>query len=177
MNPQTLPAFLGSTAARVGLATGCGTAGSLTTLAITHRAVTPAIAAGAVTAALAVNGAGSAFSALPRTIEAISNLLTAFIRARADAKATIIHAKVRAELARAGLQPGKTHQAVEMQRLLPVNPDLPHDRRPSDETLIKLHGASRARGSNEHGTSPDTPDTSSRSPKTGSRVVPIRPDP
>jgi hypothetical protein len=62
-----------------------------------------------------------------------------------------------------------------MQRALSVNPDLPKDRRPADETLIKLHGTIRARGgSGESGTSPDAP----RSPKATARtVVPIRSDP
>jgi hypothetical protein len=135
------------------------------------------MAAGAVTAALAVNAVASAFKSLAGSIEAVSNLLTALIRARADAKATIINAKVRADLARAGLDPAKTPQAAEMQRVLSVNPDLPKDRRLADETLIKLHGASRARSSGESGTGPDSPSSSPRNPKAAtSKVVPIRSD-
>src|SRR6266702_3406130 len=106
MNPPSLSAAL-ATAARIGLAVGCGTAGSLTALALVHDASTPAIAAGVVTAALTVNAAASALKALPAAVEAIGRLLTGLIRTRADAKATVIHAKVRAELARAGLDPGK----------------------------------------------------------------------
>jgi hypothetical protein len=173
MNTQSLPAAVGSTVTRVGLAAGCGGAGSLATLALVHKVGTPAVAAGVVTAAIA----SSAFKSLSGAIEAMGNLLTALIRARADAKATIINAKVRAELARAGLDPGKTPQAAEMQRALSVNPDLPKDRRPADETLIKLHGATRPRGSSESPASPDTPGNSPRSPKTAaSKVVPIRSD-
>jgi hypothetical protein len=177
MNPQSLSAALVSTATRIGLAVGCGTAGSLTALALLHHARTPVIAAGVVTAALTVNAASSALNSVPAAVEAIGSLLTALIRARADAKATVIHAKVRAELARAGLDPGKTHQAVEMQRLLPMNPDLPQGRRPADETLIKLHLASRARNGGEPGTGPDTPGNSPGNPKAAtSKVVPIRSD-
>ena len=142
MNPQPLPAALGTTVTRVGVAACCGGAGSLAALALAHdKATAPAIAAGAVTAAFAVNAAASAFKSLASAIEAMSSLLTALIRARADAKATIINARVRADLARAGLDPAKTPQAAEMQRLLSVNPDLPKDRRLADETLIKLHAA------------------------------------
>jgi hypothetical protein len=177
MNPQLLPAALGGTAARAGLAVGCGGAGSLAALALAHEASTPAIAVGAVSAALAVNAAVPAFKSLPRAIEAFSNLVTALIRTRADARATIIHAKARAELARAGLDPRKTHQAIEMLRLLPVNPDLPQGRRPADETLIKLQAAFRARnGISEFGTSPDAPGNSAANQKTASKVVPIRSD-
>ena len=156
MSPQSMPAALGSSVTRVGLAICCGGAGSLAALAITHdKPTAPAIAAGAVTAAFAVNAAASAFKSLASAIEAIGNLLTALIRARADAKATIINARVRADLARAGLDPAKTSQAAEMQRILSVNPDLPKDRRLADETLIKLYAASRVRSSSESGTSPD----------------------
>jgi hypothetical protein len=177
MSPQSLPAAIGGAATRAGLAAGCGGAGSLAALALVHKAGAPAIAAGAVTAALAVKAGASAFRSLPEIIEAISHLLTARIRARADAKATIIHANVRAELARAGLDSGMTQQACEMQRLLSVNPDLPPDRRPADEALVKLYGASRARSGNEPGTGPDTPGNSRRSPKAAaSKVVPIRSD-
>jgi hypothetical protein len=176
MSPQSLPATLGSTVTRAGLAACCGGAGSLAALALVHdKASAPAMAAGAVTAAFAVNAAASALKSLSSAIEAVGSLLTALIRARADAKATIIHARVRADLARAGLDPGKTPQAAEMQRLLSVNADLPKDRRPADETLIKLHGASRARSTGESGTSPDSPGNSPRNPKAAaSKVVPIR---
>jgi hypothetical protein len=179
VNPQSLPPVFGRTAlgsavsgsttfgsilARAGLAAGCGGAGSLAALALVHKVGAPAAGAGAVSAAFAV----SAFKSLSGAIEAVGNLLTACIRARADAKATVINAKVRAELARAGLDPDKTPQAAEMQRALSVNPDLPKDRRPADETLIKLHGVTRTRGSSggDSGTSPDIP----------RRVVPIRSD-
>jgi hypothetical protein len=163
MSPQSLPTSLGSTLTRAGLAACCGGAGSLAALTLGHdRASGSAIAAGAVTAAVAVNAAASAFKSLADAIEAVGNLLAALIRARADAKATIINARVRADLARAGLDPAKTSQAAEMQRLLSVNPDLPKDRRVADETLIKLHGASRARNSGESGTSPDSPGNSPR---------------
>jgi hypothetical protein len=178
MSPQSLPTSLGSTLTRAGLAVCCGGVGSLAALALAHgRASGSAIAAGAVTAAVTVNAAASAFKSLADAIEAIGNLLTALIRARADAKATIINARVRADLARAGLDPAKTPQAAEMQRLLSVNPDLPKDRRVADETLIKLHGASRARSSGESGTSPDSPGNSPRNAKAAtSKVVPIRLD-
>jgi hypothetical protein len=163
MNAQSLPAGLGSTVTRAGLAAGCGGAGSLAALALVHKIGAPAVAAGAVTAAFAA----SAFKSLSGAIEAVGNLLTALIRARADAKATVINARVRADLARAGLDPGKTTQAAEMQRALSVNPDLPKDRRPADETLVKLYGATRARSSGgESGTGPDT----------RGKVVPIRSD-
>jgi hypothetical protein len=178
MSPQSLPAALGSTATRAGLAACCGGAGSLAALALAHdKANAPAIAAGAVTAAVAVNAAAAAVKSLAGAIEAIGSLLTALIRARADAKATIINARVRAELARAGLDPAKTPQAAEMQRLLSVNPDLPKDRRLADETLVKLHAASRARSSGESGTSPDSPGNNPRNTKAAaSKVVPIRSD-
>ena len=174
MNTPPLPAAFGSAVTRVGLAAGCGGAGSLAALALVHKVGAPAVTAGAVSAAFAA----SAFKSMSGAIEAVGNLLAAFIRARADAKATIINARVRAELARAGLDPDKTAQAAEMQRALSVNPDLPKDRRPADETLIKLHGAPRARSiSSESGTSPDTLGNSPRNPKTAaSKVVPLRSD-
>lgn len=96
MNPQSLPAALGSSATRICLAAGCGAAGSVAALTLMHKTSTPVLAAGAVTAALAVNAAASAFRSLPGIIDAINSLITAFIRARADAKATVIHAQVRA---------------------------------------------------------------------------------
>lgn len=178
MRPPLRPATLGSIATRIGLTVGGGGAGTLATLALMHRPGTTAIAAAAVTVAFAANVAESACKALPGIIAAISDLLTARIRARADAKATIILATTRAELARAGLDPGKTVQAAEMQRLLSVNPDLPKGRRPTDETLIKLQGTHRTRNSSsESGTGPDTPGNGSRKPKaTTNTVVPIRPD-
>jgi hypothetical protein len=59
-----------------------------------------------------------------------------------------------------------------------VNPDLPKDRRPADETLIKFHGATRSRSASpESGTGPDTPGNRPRSQKTAaSKVVPLRSD-
>ena len=155
---------LGRIVTGAGLAAGCGGAGSLATLALLHKIGAPVIAAGAVTSAFAA----SALRSLASAIEAVGALLTSLIRTRADAKATLINARVRAELARAGLDPGKTPQAAEMQRALSVNPDLPRDRRPADETLIKLHGVTRPRSiSSESATGPDTP---------GRKVVPIRSD-
>lgn len=143
-----------------------GGTGSLAALALLHKAGATALAAGAVTAVTAM--AASALTSLSDVIEAVGNLLTALIRARADAKATVIQAKIRAELARAGLDPGKTPQAAEMQRALSINPDLPRDRRPADETLIRLYGAARARGGS---------DSAPRSRKVAaSKVVPIRSD-
>jgi hypothetical protein len=182
MTNQSLPAAIGGPVTRAGLAVGCGGAGSLAALALTHlahKASVPAVAAGAVTAALAVNAAASAFRSLAGAINALGNLLSSVIRARADAKATIIHAKVRADLARAGLDPHKAAQAAEMQRALSVNPDLPKDRRPADETLLKLHGPARLRSSTgEPIAGPDTPGNRSRNPKATAStvVVPIRSD-
>ena len=174
MNTQSLPAAFGRTVTRACLAASCGGAGSLAALALVHKIGAPVVAVGAVTSAFAASAAKS----LSAAIEAVGTLLTSLVRARADAKATLINAKVRAELARAGLDPGKTPQAAEMQRALSVNPDLPKDRRPADETLLKLHGATRARSvSSESGAGPDTPGSSQRNPKAGPiKVVPIRPD-
>jgi hypothetical protein len=155
MRPPQLPAALGSIATRIGLTVGGGGAGTLAMLALTHKPGTTAIAAGAATVAFAANVAESAGKALPGIIAAISNLLTARIRARADARATVILATTRAELAKAGLDPGKAAQAAEMQRLLSLNPDLPKDRRPADGTLIKLHGARRASGARRQRRAPD----------------------
>lgn len=175
MNTHSLPGALGRTASWAGLAAGCGGAGSLATLALLHKVGAPVIAAGAVTSAFAA----SVCKSLAGAIEAVGALLTSLVRARADAKATVIIARVRAELARAGLDPGKTPQAAEMQRALSVNPDLPTGRRPADETLIKFHVAARARGgSSEPGTGPDTPGNGPRRQKTAaSKVVPLRSDP
>jgi hypothetical protein len=155
VSTQSLPSSIGSTVTRAGLAAGCGGAGSLAALAVIHKHSAPAVAAGAVTAAFAVSAAASAVRSLAGAINAIGSLLSTVIRARADAKATIIHAKVRAELARAGLDPNKTTQAAEMQRILSVNPALPRDRRPADETLIKLHG-----------TTPPAPPAANQAPTT-----------
>jgi hypothetical protein len=93
-----------------------------------HRPDTTAIAAGAAVAALAAHVAESAGNALPGIITAISNLLTGYIRARADAKSTNTSAATRAEIARAGLDPSKTASAAEMLRAMSGNPDLPKDR-------------------------------------------------
>lgn len=178
MRPVSVPASLGSTAARIGLTVGGGGAGSLATLALVHMPSTTEIAAAAVSVALAANAGDSAARALPAIIEAVSNLLTARIRAKADAEATIILAHSRDDLARAGLDPAKTAQAAEMQRCMTANPDLPQDRRPSDETLIKLQGASRARNNtSEPGTGPGTPGNGQKNPKETARtVVPFRSD-
>jgi hypothetical protein len=142
MRPLRLPSALGSILTRAGLTVGGGGAGSLATLALIHRPDTTAIAAGAAIAALAANVAESAGNALPGVISAISNLLTGCIRARADAKSTNINAATRAKIAEAGLDPSKTASAAEMLRAMSGNPDLPKDRRPTDETLVKLQGAS-----------------------------------
>jgi hypothetical protein len=178
MRPPRLPPAVGSIAPKIGLTVGGGGAGSLAALALVHKPGTTAIAAAGVGVAFAANAAESASRSLPTIIDAISNLLTARIRARADAKATIILVTVRAELARAGLDPGKSIQAAEMQRALGMNPDLPGDRRPSDEAFIKLYGAARARNiTSESGTSPDSPGSGSRNPKAAaSNLVPIRSD-
>lgn len=124
---------------RRALAAACAVAGPLTVLATGSRTGVPAVTAAAVTAA-AVN-ARAALSPLAAVVEAVSRLLTAVIRARADAKATVIHAKTHAELARAGLGPGMAPRAAAMQRALSANPDLPRNRRPTDETILMLHGA------------------------------------
>ncbi len=173
MNPQSLPAAIGRTVTRASLAAGCGEAVSLAALAVVHRVGVPVVAAGAVTSALAA----SAFRSVSGAIEALANALTALTRARADAKATVINAKVRAQLAIAGLDPDKTSQAAEMQRALSVNPDLPKDRRPADETLIKLHAVPRARAGAGTGTDPGTPGNSPRSQQaTAGKVLRIRSD-
>jgi hypothetical protein len=181
MRPPRLPSALGSLATRIGLTVGGGGgAGTLAALALMHRPGTTVLAAGAATAALAAHAAESASKTLPGIITAISNLLTARTRARADAKATIILATTRADLARAGLDPSQTAQAAEMQRWLSANPDMPKDRRPTDETLIKLQGGrhrARNNSSSEPGTNPDTPRNGPRTPRaTTSNVVPIRSD-
>jgi hypothetical protein len=176
-SPQS-PSALGRTAARIGLTAGSGGAGTLAALALAHRAGATAIAAGAVSVALAAQVAESAGRTLPGIIAAISNLLTSCIRARADAKATVIHAKTRAELAKAGLDPSQpTSSAAEMQRMLALNPDLSKDRRPADETLIKLQGSHRRSNSGESGTGPDAPGNGPRTRRaTTDKVVLIRPD-
>jgi hypothetical protein len=166
MHPPRLPSTLGSIATRIGVAAGGGGAGTLVTLALVHRPTTTAIAAGAATAAIAAHASESACKALPAIITAISNLLTARTRTRADAKATIILARTRADLAKAGLDPGQTAAAAEMQRLLIMNPDLPKDRRPTDETLLKLQATHRARNSTtETGAGPDSPGNGPRTPQ------------
>ena len=178
MRPLRLPSALGSILTRVGLTVGGGGAGSLATLAVIHRPDTTAIAAGAAIAALAANVAESAGNALPGIITAISNLLTGCIRARADAKSTNINAATRAKIAEAGLDPSKTASAAEMLRAMSGNPDLPKNRRPTDETLIKLQGAHRTRSSTgEPSTDPGTPsDGRPVSKATVNMVVPIRSD-
>jgi hypothetical protein len=174
MSRHSRAAAIGSTVTRAGLAAGCGGAGSLAALALAHKAGAPALAAGAAVA-VALNAAASACTLASGTAGSLSGLLAALIRARADAQATVIMAKVRAELARAGLDPARAPQAAEMQRALAVNPDLPRDRRPADETLLRLYGASRVRStSTEPGSGPDTPGSR---PKTARKVVvPLRSD-
>jgi hypothetical protein len=135
MRTQSLPAAIGRTVTWAGLAAGCGGAGSFAALALIHKHSAPAIPAGAVTAAAAVNAAASAVKTLTGVINAISSLLTALIRA-GRREGNRHRRRVRADLARAGIAPRKTPQAAEMQRILAVNPDLPKDRRPVDETLI-----------------------------------------
>jgi hypothetical protein len=119
-------------ASRAGLAAACGGASSLAALAVAVRACSPATAAGAAVAAVAAVALTAAAPAL--------RSLAVVIRALADAQATVIHAKVRAELARAGLDPAKAPQAAAMQQALSAYPDLPRSR-PADETLARLHGA------------------------------------
>jgi hypothetical protein len=178
MRSDSLPSAISSTAARVALALSCGGAGSLAAAVLIRHAGTPVIAAGAVAAALAGNAVASAFKSLPDVIEAVGSLLATLIRGRADARATIVHAKIRAELAREGLDPMKTHQAIEMQRLLLLNPDLPPGRRLADDALIKLNAASRTRnGGTETVTGPDAPGTHRSNAKVAdSKVVPLRSD-
>jgi len=178
MRPPSLPATFGSIATRVGLTAGGGGAGSLATLALVHNPSTTAVAAAAVIAALAANAAESTCKALPAIITATSNLQTARLRARADAEATVTLATVRADLARAGMEPGKAAQAAEMLRVLCMNPDLAKDRRPADETLVKLQSASRSRNTGgESGTGPKNTGNGPRRPKVATnKVVPIRSD-
>jgi hypothetical protein len=176
--PRRLPSSLAGAATRIALTAGTGGAGSLAALALVHSSGTVAVAAGAAAGAVAARAAGSAGKALPGIIEAVSNLITARIRAKADAQATVLLASTRASLAQAGLDPGKTAQAAEMQRQLTANPDLPEGRRPADETLLKLQGGHRTRSSSgEPPKSPDTPVTGPRAATAaGRRVVPIRSD-
>lgn len=178
MSSDPMPSAFSSTAAHVALALSCGGAGSFAAAVLMRHAGTPVIAAGAVAAALAGNALASAFKSLPGVIEAVGNLLATVIRGRADARATLIHAKIRAELAREGLDPMKTHQAVEMQRLLLLNPDLPPGRRLADDTFIKLNAVSRTRnGGTETVTGPDAPGAHlSNARVADSRVVPLRSD-
>jgi hypothetical protein len=178
MRPPQLPPALGNIATRIGLTIGGGGAGTLAALALIHNPGTTELAAGAATMVFAAHAAESASKTLPSIIAAVSNLLVARIRAKADGKATIIIATTRAELARAGLDPSHTAQAAEMQRLLSVNPDLPKDRRPTDETLVKLQGGHRVRNnSSEPGTGPYTPGNGPRTGRaTANHLVPIRSD-
>lgn len=178
MRPSRLPSWPGSIPTRVGLTVGGGGAGSLATLALIHKPDTPAIAAGAAIAALAVHAAGSVSNALPGIIAATGNLLTGCIRARADAKSTNTGARTRAQIALSGLDPSKTASAAEMLRAMSGNPDLPKARRPTDETLVKLYGPHRTRNSTtEQNTGPDVPRQQPAAPKgTASKIVPIRSD-
>jgi hypothetical protein len=178
MCPTRLPSGLRSIPTRIGLTVGGGGVGSLATLALIHRPDTTVIAAGAAIATLAAHLAGSVGNALPGIITAISNLLTSRIRAKADAESTNTSATTRSQIALAGLDPVKTAAAAEMLRAMSGNPDLPRERRPTDETLIKLQGPHRNRNSaSEHGTGPDAPGNGRRPAKaTASKVVPIRSD-
>jgi hypothetical protein len=177
MRPPSLPTTLGSTPARVGLTIGSGGAGSLAALAFVHNPTATTLAAAAVTAALAANAAESACAGLPGIITAISNLLTLRIRAKADAKATLIFAAARADLARSGLDPGSSAHAADMLRFLCLNPDLPENRRPADETFLKLQAATRTRStSSESGTGPDSPGNGSRRSTATNKVLAFRAD-
>jgi hypothetical protein len=178
MTMLSAPASYRGLATRIGLTLGGGGLGSLATLAFVHRPSMTAVAAAAAIVALAANAIESAGKALPEIISAISSLIIGCTRARADAKATLIRAKVRAEIARAGMEPGKSVPAAEMMRQLSIDTDLPEDRRPSDETLTKLLAPSRARNtSRKSGSGPETPGSGSRRPRANSdKVIPIRPD-
>jgi hypothetical protein len=170
------PVSYRSIAGRIGLTLGGGGLGSLGTLAVVHKPSMTAVAAAAAIAALAATAIDSVGKALPKIIGATSSLIIGLIRVHADARATIIRAKVRAELARAGMEPGKSAQAAEMMRQLSIDADLPEYRRPSDETLTKLLGSSRAGNTRRNsGSGPETPGSGSRRPKADSdKVIPIR---
>jgi hypothetical protein len=177
MPSRKLPSILGRIATWTGLIAGSGGAGTLAALALVHKPGTTVIAAGAATVAFAAHAAGSAGKSLPGIIAAISNLLTSRIRVKADADVTRTLAETRADLARAGLDPAHTAQAAEMLRALSANPDLPKERRPTDETLIKLQGSQRRTNGSERGTGPDAPgDGPGNRRATASKVVPIRSD-
>jgi hypothetical protein len=165
MRMQSLPACR-ALAARLSWALGAGGAGSLAVLILARRPSATRMAVVAVAVAVAATLIESVCRALPRVITATSNLMTARTRAKADAGATSTLASARAELARAGLDPAKTAPAAEMLRLLCLDPDLPKDRRPADNTLVKLQETSLARASTT-GTSPgpETADMGNRAAK------------
>lgn len=118
-------AVLGGTLTRAGVAVGCGAAGSFAALEFAHTGSALVVAAGLVTAVLAAASAAPAGMLLARATEGAGDRLTNLLRARADAKATVMTARVRIELARAGLDPDRTRQAAEMLRLLAANGDPP----------------------------------------------------
>src|ERR1700733_8540896 len=88
--PQLSPA-LGSMVTRVGAFVGHG-AGLVALLDLNHKIGATALAAEAATVVVVAQISGSAGKTLPGIIAAIGNLLTARIRAKADAQATIITA-------------------------------------------------------------------------------------
>ena len=175
MRPPRLPPALGSTITWIGW-TVSGVAGILAALALVHKTGTTAVTTGAAAMVIAAQVGGSASKTLPETIAAISDLLTARTRARADARVSVMTAETRASIARAALDdPSLAPQVEAMLRELPGHFDYPSDRRPTDDTVLRLHAGHRTRStSSEPSSGPDRPRPSQ---PTGSKVVPIRPEP
>lgn len=165
-----------SIATRIGLTIGGGSAGTFAVLAFAHRPGMAVLAAAAAGTAIIANAIESICRVLPDTINAIRDLLTARTRARADAKKTIMMTKLRAELARSGIDSSKTAQAAEMLWFLAIDPDMPEDRRLNDEMLSKHMGTFWPRNnSRKLGSGPENPGNGSKRPRSSnSKVVPLR---
>jgi hypothetical protein len=177
MRTLHLPATLGTTVACIGW-TVTGGAGTLAALALAHKTGAAAVVTGAATMVIAAHVGESASKTLPAIIAAISDLMAARILAKADARATIVNATTRAELASAGLDPDKAPQAIAMMRAASTNPDLREGRRLADEAIVRLQGSPHARtNTSEPSTGPSTPGNGSRTAKaTRNKVISIHSD-
>jgi len=116
---------------------GCGGAGFVGTLAMTHGPGAPAAIAVGVVAAFACNVIAGLSAALPDIIKALSVKKVACTKAKADATIALEAARQRTALINAGLE-GKLEAALCLLKLQMLNAHVLAGRRLSEDMLREL---------------------------------------
>jgi hypothetical protein len=134
---QGLPKTQRSAVKRACWSLGCGGAGCVSTLAMTHGPSTPiAIAVGVVTAVLG-HATAELSTALPGIISALSAKKVARIKAKTDAKVVLEQVRQHTALVNAGLE-GKLDAALCLLKLQTLNAHVLAGRRLSEDMLREL---------------------------------------